>query len=42
MINFSKFVLKQKQANVAHIATDEIINGNSKNIGYTVKTSAVF
>ena len=41
MINFSKFNLKQKQTNVGHSVADEIINGNSKNIEYTVKTSAV-
>ena len=31
-INFSKFDPKQKQTNVGHCVTDEIINGNSKNL----------
>ena len=39
--NFSKFDLIQKQTNVGHIATDEIINSNSKNIGYRVNKGEV-
>ena len=33
----SKFDPKQKQTNIGHSVTDEIINGNPKNIGYRVK-----
>ena len=40
-INFSKFDLKQKQTNVGHSVTDEIISGNSKNIKYIVKKGEV-
>ena len=40
-INFSKFDPKQKQTNVGHYVADEIINGNSKNIGYKVKKGEV-
>ena len=36
-IKYSKIGPKQKQTNVKHSVTDEIINGNSKNIGYNVK-----
>ena len=40
-VNFSKFDLKQIQTNVGHSMTDKIINGNSKNIDYSVKQGAV-
>ena len=36
-INFSKFDPKQKQTNIGHFVTDEIINGNSKKMCYNVK-----
>ena len=36
-----KLDLKQKQTNVGHSVTDEIINGNYKNIGYRVKKDEV-
>ena len=38
---FYKIWSKTKQTNVGPVATDENINSNSKNIGYTVKTSSV-
>ena len=37
----SKFDPKQKQTNVGHSVRDEIINDNSKNIGYKVKKGQV-
>ena len=40
-INFSKFDPKQKQTNVGHFVTDEIINCNSKKMCYNVKKVAV-
>ena len=39
--NFSKFDPKQKQTKVGHSVTDEIINGNSKNIGCIIKKAEV-
>ena len=36
-MNFLKIGPEQKQTNVGHSVTDEIINCNSKNIGYNVK-----
>ena len=40
-INYIKFDLKQKETNVGHYVADEIINGNSKNIGYKVKKGEI-
>ena len=40
-MNFLKIGLEHKQTNVGHSVTDEIINCNSKNIGYNVKKAAV-
>ena len=40
-INFKKIGPEQNQTNVGHSVTDEIINGNSENIGLNVKKEAV-
>ena len=40
-IYFPKIGPEQKQTNVGHSETDEIIYGNSKNIGCNVKKAAV-
>ena len=39
-INFSKIGPEQKQTNVGHSETDEIINGNSQNIGCDIKKAS--
>ena len=38
---FLKNLHKQKPRNVWHPVTDEIINGNYKNIGYKVRISVI-
>ena len=40
-INFKKICPEQKQTNVGHSLTDEIINGNSENMSYNIKKEAV-